>query len=215
LSDPEQKVHAAQFILPTIAKVPNAMLRTEYVRVLAERLHLDEAAVIEELGKVIPRGIGEPQRARPTVPLRRAEASGAARLFTALILDDPSRLDAVKPAVAFEQITDSALRRVLTVIQEIRAATHGEPTPAQVISRLGEDEHARLVSALVQLAQSEPAKDEAVRKCAHRLQREAREHERDQLRDQLRVAQQLGREEEVTRLLMSLQRLVKNPAPAG
>ena len=79
----------------------------------------------------------------------------------------------------------------------------------------GDDEHARLVSELVQLAQSEPAKDEAVRKCASRLQREARERERDQLRDQLRVAQELGREEEVTRLLMSLQRLVKNPVPAG
>ena len=41
----EDTVAAAQFILPTIAKVPNAMLRSEYVRMLAERLHLDEEAL--------------------------------------------------------------------------------------------------------------------------------------------------------------------------
>ena len=39
----EGKVEAAQFVLPTLAKVPDAMLRSEYVRQLAERLTLDEA----------------------------------------------------------------------------------------------------------------------------------------------------------------------------
>ena len=214
LSDTEQRVRAAQWILPTVANVPNVMLRTEYVRLLAERLRLDEHAVIQELGKVKPRSIRDAQRVAPPAPARRTEGRGVERLFTGLILDDPSRLDAITPEALFEQITDSGLRGVLRVIHESRASTHADPTPAQVISRLGDDEAVRLVSELVHLAQAEPSKDDAFRQCLRRLQQEARARERDQLRDQLRVAQQLGCEEDVTRLLKSLQRLVKHPVPA-
>jgi len=52
LSTPEGKVRAANVVMPYIARVPNPMLRAELANRLAERLHLDERLLQEELRRV-------------------------------------------------------------------------------------------------------------------------------------------------------------------
>jgi DNA primase len=49
LSTPEGKVAAANAVMPYLARVPNPMLRAELANRLAERLHLDERLLREEL----------------------------------------------------------------------------------------------------------------------------------------------------------------------
>ena len=205
----EDKVMAAQFVLPTIAKVPDAMLRSEYVRQLAERLHLDEGAVLEELAKVPPRSIV----AHPPAVSRRTTArviAGSERLFTALILDEPSRWVRVQERMALADVTDQALRDILSVVCELTSAAHAA-TPAQVISRLSEQGQGELVTALVELAQSVSLKDEAFEDCVKRLQAGQRKRELAQLRDQMRVAQDSGREQVVRQLLSDYQQLLTQP----
>ncbi|MBI3324994.1 MAG: DNA primase, partial [Candidatus Omnitrophica bacterium] len=172
----EEKVQAAQFMLPTLAKIPNAMLRAEYVRALADRLHLDERAVVAELGKAQPRHFSPRSSGPPTSSLARrpTPTHGVERLFTALLLDQPAKWDAVKDEVPVEGLSDERLQRIVSILGTLRAAQEHDPTPAQVISRLTEEtEMAPLVSELVQLAQNEPAKEEAFRKCVQRLKHHA------------------------------------------
>jgi DNA primase len=203
LDDPEDKVQAAQMILPTIAKVRSAMLRAEYVRLLANRLNLDEQAVRDELGKVQPRS---PQA--PSGLERRTPLQGAERLLTALILDEPSRWAVVKQEEALDLITDGRLRRILAVIGEMEEAGQGTPTAAKVISRLNHEEMAGLVSELVHLGQSVPTKEAALRQCVQRLRSEARKRDLSHLRAQLRAAEQRGQGQEVERLLVRYQQLI-------
>ena len=209
--DPEDKVRAAQFILPTIAKVPNAMLRTEYVRVLATRLRIDEGAILAELSKVPSRT----HVAAPTAPARRTTIQNAERLFVALVLDDASRWEPARGMVTPDQVTDERFRRILAAVSEIRSAAAGSVTPAQVISRLADEALGRVVCELVQVAQEEPSKGEAFRKCVQRLRQDLRQRQRDQLRAQLQVAQQLGQDDEVTRLLRQLQDVMHDTVPVS
>ena len=46
------KVEIARNILPTISKITDSIRKSEYIRYLAARLSLDEASVLDELGKV-------------------------------------------------------------------------------------------------------------------------------------------------------------------
>ncbi len=217
LSDPDQKVRAAQGALATVARVPDAMRRREYVRLLAQRLHLDERAVLEELEKTHtrlqrqgPNTLHQESAARGGLQ-RPAEVDTVERLFSALLLDDPSRFERiVKEWELLEQLKDSQLRGLLMALNELRAVSP-HLGPAQLISRLQEGERARLVAELVPVAQREPAKDEAFRKCVERLRHRARAHQQAQMQDQLRVAQELGRDDEVRRLLMKLQHLMREP----
>jgi DNA primase len=56
LSKPEEKVAAANAVLPFLTKVPNAMLRAELSNRVAERLHLDERLLRDELRRAAGEG---------------------------------------------------------------------------------------------------------------------------------------------------------------
>ncbi len=221
LREAEARVRAAQFVLPMVAKVSNAMLRAEDVRLLAERRRLDEDAVLEELRKAKPRNV--PQTAAP-VAKRQGSGRGVEALLTALVLDRPARLDAIRGEPLVEQLSDRRLWRIVATIAELREAGQREPAPAQVISRLSgvpagagqaglaEEELGPLVSELVQLAQAQPDSDAVFEGCVRRLRADGRKRQLEQLRGQMQIAQQLGREQDVTRLLTAYQQLVKEGA---
>jgi DNA primase len=241
-TDAESTVQAAQFVLPTIARIPDAMLRREYVRLLAARLDLDEAAVAHELANTKPRPsmppgssaapVSTPGRAtRATTGQGSASRSaahgpapaivrggpGAERLLVALVLDDPARWKQAQPVYAIEHITDPILRRVLEVVCELAAA--GRPaTPAHVVSRLLEEGQGGLVTELVELAQSLASKEDAFDDCLRRLRAEVGERVRAQLREHIRAAHEAGEEREVRRLMAEYQRrlpVMPKAAPAA
>ena len=209
LRSADARVEAAQAVLPTIAKIPDAMLRTEYIRVLAERLRLDEAAVREELARVKPRSASASASAGPPTTRPRARLQRPEDLLVALIIDDPSRWDAVKDDACLARISDERLHRVLAVVRADRETGAVSTTPAQLISRLTEDGLGPLVSELIELAQTVPNRDEAFRSCVARLRLEARKRQRDVLLTQLKTAEESGREREVAELLTSIQTLNK------
>lgn len=195
----EHKVQAAQFVLPTIAQVPDAMLRSEYVRLLAERLQLDEAAVAEELAKAQPRGsavAAAANRRRAPAPVTR----GPERLLTALILDEPVRWKQMHERLSVNDVRDPMLRRILSVVGEIDAQGRSVQ-PAQVVSRLSEHEERALLTELVEYAQSVPSKPEAFEDCLRRLSADARKRQLAQLREQIQTAQVAGQDAEAQRLL--------------
>jgi DNA primase len=213
-NEAEEAVRAAQFVLPTIATVPNAMLRSEYVRRLAERLHLDEAAVGQELAKVKPRTAlanappGAGARLRPG-----SASSGPERLLAALVLEEPARWGRVSQHVALDDITEAGVRRILQMVAELQA-TGQAVTPARLVSRLSDEAGLdALVSTLVALGQSVASKpDEAFEDCLRRLRLAAQKRRLEAVRAELRSAQDLGDEEETRRWLSKYQQLLSTAA---
>ncbi|MBI3321233.1 MAG: DNA primase [Candidatus Omnitrophica bacterium] len=210
----EDTVRAAQMVLPTIARVPDAMLRSEYVRLLAERLALDEHAVVQELAKVQSRlSAGSSGRAAtggteagasPLSPLARSVTQGPERLLTALVLDDPSRWNREAHRLSLDAVSDPALRRILAMVCELEAA--GQPaTPASIISRVSEEGQAAVVAALVELAQATASKEDAFEDCVRRLRANTRKRELAALREHIRAAQEAGNASEAQRLLAEYQ----------
>lgn len=208
----EAKVQAAQFILPTIARIPNAMLRSEYVRLLAERLRLDEAAVAKELSRAQPRVMDAPRQPAASSPMRQAQAASAAhgpeRLLTALVLDEPSRWPQVQEQIALDEIADPSLRRILQAVEELSAAG-AAASPARVISRLSEIGDAALVTELVSLTQSVSSPETAFDECVRRVRDRIHKQLLGQLREQLQQAQDTGTDTEVQRLVKLYQVQVK------
>ena len=201
-------VAAAQFILQTIAKVPNAMLRSEYVRMLAERLHLDEEAVAKELFSVRTRGSAPSASRAAGRRTATPTAQGPERLLAALVVDEPSRWLQVKDRLSMEELTDPALRRILEVIAELVEARRPS-TPAHVVSRLSVEGQGAVVAELVTLAQSIASKDEALNDCLRRLRRSANTRRLASLREQIQSAQDTGQEDETHTLLTAYQQQVK------
>lgn len=211
LRHPEGKAQAAHLVLSTVAKIPDPIVRGEYMRLLAQRWQVDEAAVAATLQRVASR----PRAVRRATD--EALPHGAERLLAALIVDQPSRWDRVKGRPVLEAVRDARLRRLLGAVSELRATSMQEPTLAQVMSRLTEEGMGPLVGELAQLAHTVSAKDRALDECAQRLLGEARKRQMAGLREQIHQMQQAGDPRAVTELLQTYQRLMKAAptAPAG
>jgi len=213
----EDRVQAAQWVLPTIAKVPDAMLRSEYLRLIAQRLRLDEQAVAQELMKVTSRLASAARSAqdRSTVasPSMSATvvhattpvvATGPERLLIALVLDDPSRAQRLQRDLPVDEIADPMLRRILSVVYEETAAGR-VATPAQLVSRLTEEGLGGAVTALVTLAQTVTAQERAFEECLQRVRAQTRTRELALLQDRIRTAQLAEDHATVHRLLVEYQ----------
>lgn len=207
----EDTVNAAHDVLQTIAKIPDAMLRSEYVRVVASRFHIDEAAVLKELAKIQMGMQGmhlkDGTAAAPIVRSRALTAEGPERLLTAWILEDPSRWKQVSDHMTLTMITEPALRDVLSVACEL--ATYGTVEPAQVISRLSSEKEAALVTELVAYAQANPVTRAVIEDCVRRLGIKARDRRLGELRGQIRSAQDSGQDAAARELLAEFQRQMK------
>ncbi len=212
----EETVKAAESMLPTIAKVPNAILRNRYVHLIADRLRLDEAAMLEEMTKYQNRSNRLRDEGKSDVKtfLRQSVASGPERLFTALVLDDATRWNRVEGQLMLEDVTDSALRRILEVVIDL-SEQETSVSPAQVVSRLSGAPEGVLVTELVAFAQDQPTSDLVFEDCVRRLVEQARTRRLDGLRSQIQSAQESGREEAVRELLVEFQRQVKTPERSG
>jgi DNA primase len=212
----ERKVQAAQFVLPTVAKVPNAMLRREYVRLLAERLALDEQAVGEELGRVAPRprvGAGGRQ-AMPRAGAAALAARGAERMLAALLLEEPSRWDRLAGELTSAAFEDAEAAGV--VEQIARARAEGQAlTAAQVVSRLAQAGRGASAQGLLALTRGVDSPEAVLEECVRRLREEARARQLRELRRQLQEAQASRDEAGVARLLSTYQRQIREPHRGG
>jgi DNA primase len=89
IRSPEGKVAAANAVLPYLAKVPNPMLRAELANRLAERLHLDERMLRDELR----RAAGEGRREIAVREEGAAEANHAVKQLLRACLENPALAD--------------------------------------------------------------------------------------------------------------------------
>ena len=214
LEQVEGRAQAAQFILATIVKIPNAIVRSEYVRLLAERLHLDEQAVAQELGRAQRSMFASTHGANsmPRTAVKKPEAlaagsSGAERVLAALMLAEPARWTQIQERLPLEDIPDAALREVLRIIGEL--ASYGKaPTTAQVVSRLSAEGQPQLVGELLGLAESIAAKDAALTEVLRRLAEQARKRRLERVRERIRLAQEHGAATEAQELLAEYQQLL-------
>ncbi len=210
----EGRAHAAQFVLSTIVKIPNAIVRSEYVRLLTEHLGLDQHAVAQELAKVAratwagagmpaPRATSQGRRGSAAAA-GRAQGFGAERVLGALVLAEPNRWDEVGGHLSLDDISDSELREILRIVGEL--ASYGKPlTTAQIVSRLCGQGQPALVGELLGLAESITAKDAAVAEALRRLAEQSRRRRLEQMRERIRVAQHQGSAAEAQQLLAEYQ----------
>ena len=211
-TDAQGKVKAAQFVLPTISKVPDAMLRAEYVRLLAQRLRLEEEAVLRELSKIQPRGtVREPSVA---VPVTQAIPPGPERMLAALVLDEPSRLAQVRAHISVDDFTDGTLVRMLSLIWD--SDRPDAPTSAaQVVSRLAAEGYEASVESLVALADIETDKTQALEKALQGMKKTISKRKQMQLLDRIRAAEQAGLQAEIRKLNAELDQLNQLVAQAA
>ncbi|MBI4974715.1 MAG: DNA primase [Candidatus Omnitrophica bacterium] len=202
------KARIAAEMLPTIARISNAVLKSNLVKRLAEALSVDEEAIRTELKKVKPdyearHYIIEPQEGKKD--FRSAE-----KMVLSLMLEEGRFVKMVGENLSIDEFKDSAVRDIAKVIIELYKERK-EIRPAKLINHLeNKEEAAILISEVAGLAETFQDKEKAVTDCIARIKKDNIRDELDRLQVAIKAAHNSKDENKVKRLLVEYDSLVRN-----
>ena len=206
------KARIAEEILPTISKIKNAILKTDYLRKLADALAVDEASLRHELGKVrneqnynyrftVQEKV---QSALPGKTVRPAE-----KILTGLMIEDASLISLVKEKLTGDDFKSESIRKIVASLFEM----HNENKnmgPSKLITFFGNSEMAEFISELVAGNESLVDKDKNLEDCVQWIKRDNRKIELDSMRNRIKIAQDSGDDSGIIELMSSYNRLMKS-----
>ena len=199
------KVAICEQALPTVKRVPNAVQRSEYVRVLAEVLKVSEEALWLEISRLRP---ARNTPWRPTVlTASPAQSAPAERLLLGLVLEDPRYLAHVQATLSLEALQELPVRQALTTLAA--SADMGEEAVQRAVQQLKHGATSSIVAQALTLSEPIEERALAVDDCLRRIRDDARKRRLAELQAQIRAAEVLGDDRRVSSLLGEANQLVK------
>ncbi|MDO9463737.1 MAG: DNA primase [bacterium] len=113
------KAEIAKNILPTISKITDSIRKSEYIRYLAARLSLDEASVLDELGKIEDQ-VSERIFYHPSATLLPTER--VEKHLLQLMLEDTDIVKKVRRALVVEDFLNNNYRQIVDLLFKLDIA---------------------------------------------------------------------------------------------
>lgn len=195
-------------MLPTIARVTNAVLKFEYIRRLADRLQVREEALLSELKKVKQDYTYEPSE-ESVASAAGPSATSAEKIVIGLMLDDAEFIPEVRKRLKAEDFTDETARRIAAEI--FKAHASGKVfSAAQLINHLEDAGLSRVISEAVSLTDIMADKEKNLKDCMKNIKEHNNKNKLTELRNLINVAQMMGDGKKVDQLLMELNNFLRS-----
>ncbi|MDD5270086.1 MAG: DNA primase [Candidatus Omnitrophica bacterium] len=194
-------------MLPTIAKVADAVLKFEFIRRLSEKLQIREEALLSEIKKVKPesRGYELPEE---FVSESRPQAAMAEKIIVGLMLEDPDVIAEVKGKLKPSDFEEGPARKV---VEEI-FANYGDGksfNPSRLINRLSDPELTRLIAESSSLIEDIKDKQKNLEDCIRWMAAKHAKARLAELQNLIKAAQVMGDEGKVNQLVAEYSGLIK------
>lgn len=202
------KANIASEMLPTISRINNAVLRSELVKKLAEKLAVDEDSIRTELKKVKP-DYSEHRYVITPVEAKKDPRS-AEMVILALSFEGGGFIEKIAEALKPEEFRDSAVRDVMNVIFSLHKENK-KATPAQLISILGNNnDAANLVSEASAILETMSDRERALTDCVFRIKKDNMKDRLNALQGAIRAAHSQKNEDKVKELVGEYNSLMKD-----
>jgi len=178
---PEGKTKIVSEMLPTLSRIPNAVLKSSYLKKLAQDLDIDEEALKIELQKV--RGAYSYSYEPDTK--QKLDSSGvmkvAERILVTLMLEDSKLVGNVMKELDYEAFQDGTIRKIVKVLYDFYREGK-DITPNKIISYLDDESSPELISELISDTHIYNDKEKNLRDCIKWIKHSS-------LKDRLKILQ--------------------------
>jgi len=159
------KVEIAKKILPTISKITDSIRKSEYIKYLAAKLSLNEASVLDEIGKIEKQTSGRVFYHSNTTPLRTEKFE---KHLLQLMLEDTDVVRRVYQDLEVEDFLNNDYRQIAKLLFELD--TSGKiPSHKNVLNQLESDALKNIVTGLIMEITPHPEKDKEVNQTIAKL----------------------------------------------
>jgi len=208
----EDKARIVEEMLPTIAKVRNEVLKSGYLKQMADTLGVDEEAVRQELKRVSSKK-GPPPPAVDTAAAR-SDAAGrrfkeSEKVLAGLLIYDNRYIAVVKEQLTAEEFQDPIIRKIIEVLFRHGDASK-EITPGKLINYIEDSDAQRCIPELVDSVEPVVDRQKTLEDCIYRIQRENLEDRRNRIQVEIVLAQSKDDDQRINLLIVEYQKLMRS-----
>jgi len=205
---PEGKAKIVSEMLPTLWRIPNAVLKSGYFRKLAHDLDIDEEALKTELRKV--KGdytyYYKRDEAKPdTYRLRKS----AEKILVSLMLEDSNFIEDVKNELSYEVFQEEGVRRIVKALYDFYNEKK-DITPNKLISYLNNEAASQMISELASDVHRYTDKQKNIQDCIKWIKQNSLKGRLKDLQTQIHMAQTSNDEIRLKELVTQYNTLIRN-----
>jgi DNA primase len=201
------KAAVAGEMLPTISKINNAVLRSDLMKRLAEKLGVDPDALKEELKKVKP-DYSARQIVAKAVEVRK-DTRTAQEMVLAVMLEGGAFVDAVKKSLVPDEFVNTSIRDIVKAIFDMHDQNL-EINPAKMISHFNNSSDAAvIISEAVNLSEMMLDKERVLADCIARIKKDNLNYQLTELRSAIKTAHDSNDETRLNDLIKEYDSLIK------
>ncbi len=206
--EPAGKAKISGELLSTINKFKNAVLRSEYIKRLAQELDVREEALLQELKRVKPspqyNGVVHP-------PGKRAQdVNPAEKLLMSLMLQKSELAHYVRQRIDPEDFLDEKISRIVSLCFNF-IEKGKELTPKALLNHFADEDISQIVCESIFLPQGLSAQnnEKLIEDCLRRIKEQKLKLTRIRLHEEIKLAQESKDEEGLLRLTKEFNSLLK------
>jgi len=203
---PRGKARIAGEMLPTLARMKNAVLRSSYLKRMSQVLEVDEDSIRAELGNVkSPAFRSAPA---PTPVVKKTSRSAAEMTLLAIALEDTNFSKRIKNEPALEKIKDEHVACVLQKIREFYKAGK-KITPSHLISHFQDEKTKEIISEAVGISETLEDREKVLEDCLNFIDKNSLKAALSNIQFQIREAETSSDASRVTSLIAEYNKLIQ------
>lgn len=204
----EGKVKICNFMLESISKFRNLVLKSEYIKKLAQDLDIREEALLQEMKKIkkVKTFADYEQPAQKSA----LSINPTEKLLIKLMLEETELIHHIKDTLEPADFQDERTSRIVSIMFDlIEQGKNVEPRI--LMNYLNEEDISQVICESVFLPEELSAqnKEKIVSDCIQRIKNEKLKIKKQRLHDQIKAAQHLGDDERLNRLMEEFHHLIK------
>jgi len=208
--EPRGKARIVEEMLPTLSRIKNTVLQSEYLKKMAEALSLDEEAIRSELKKLNKQGytaITEIPKASYKRESKKSEYPAETTLL-GIVLED---IDLMKKLEKELDINDFRSRHIQAIFKKIlEGKSNGRKiTPSHLISSLNDNVSEEIISEAVSMGEVVEDRERVLRDCIKCVKRERLKFTMYDLQSRMKEAEAISDSSQLNRLIAEYNKILK------
>ncbi|MDP2981141.1 MAG: DNA primase [Candidatus Omnitrophota bacterium] len=207
-TEPESKAETIKEMLTTINRVRNAIVKAEYIKLLAQELSVKEDAVWEELKKIKKDRISHRAESMEHGTKKPIDISPAEKILARLMLEDVNIVKIVKGELKPSDFKNQDIKNIVEALFSIDIE-EGLIDVCKLINSMEDKVPQNIISFIVNEEVNIKDREKNVSDCIMTIKKENRNMLLKDIQNRLHVAQKSGYEEEEKRLVEEFNQLMK------
>jgi len=206
-TEPRGKARIVAEMLPTLAKIKSAVLRSSYLKKMSEELSVDEESVRTELKDLKPGFTRSPNKTQNNE--RRRPKSPTELTLLSIALEDKNITERIKEEIGIDHFKDESIINLFKKINELHE--NGKKiAPSHLMSYFEDDNRIeQLVSEAVSIRETLKDTDKVLNDCIRSIRKENLKSTLDNIQFKIKEAESAADSNRVSKLIAEYNDLIK------